>query len=297
MAVWKRRYGNGGMEMTIIKNIYFLPPTCQAVFDVFKLTDDDAMKFLVCELHYGTKKAFTSSTFAKSVVQRDVLKFSAHPQIGVSPIVDRFMAGSLTNQIQKIFKVFSLASKIAKGGLTNWNRVCSGVRPAVDLEVCEASYVNTPVIAVANTDSSFKFVDIVIPSNNKGFHESGLGRLAEPVKLGFEVPHITDWAAASSGLGAALVKPLPQAQHPVWSLCLRRRLHRHSRFNCISAKADSAQLPSIVRYSFAIFGYDPNQSTKTAKATTTAGVMRSLLHALGISRSCVIEEPNIDIKN
>ncbi|KAL3116837.1 hypothetical protein niasHT_003361 [Heterodera trifolii] len=31
----------------------------------------------------------------------------------------------------------------------------------------------------------------------------------------------------------------------------------------------SAQLPSIGRYSFAITGYDPNQLTKTAKATTT----------------------------
>ncbi|KAL3069854.1 hypothetical protein niasHS_015463 [Heterodera schachtii] len=62
------------------------------------------MKFLVCKLHNGTKKAFTSSTFVKPVAQRDVLKFSAHPQIGVSPIVDRLMPGTLTDQIQKIFK-------------------------------------------------------------------------------------------------------------------------------------------------------------------------------------------------
>jgi len=117
-----------------------------------------AARIIVAVENPGDVCLITSQLDGKPIGQRAVLKFAQYT--GAVTMSGRFTPGTFTNQIQAKFME---------------SRLLIVSDPRADHQpLTEASYVNLPTIAFCNTDSPVKFVDIVIPINNRSVESVGL---------------------------------------------------------------------------------------------------------------------------
>jgi len=113
----------------------------------------------VCAVALTSTKSFTAGASKQEpFAQRAVLKFSQH--VRCRHIAGRYTPGTFTNRKQAHF--FEPRLLVVSDPLKDFQ------------PILESSYVNMPVIAMANVDSPVRHIDIVIPCNTSSPHSVAL---------------------------------------------------------------------------------------------------------------------------
>jgi len=147
--------GSQNMDTSMARYVYKRNETGVHIIDIRKTWEklQLAARAIVCvENPKDVCAVALSSQNSIPYAQRAVLKLGQHT--GCRTIAGRFTPGTFTNQQQSHF--FEPRLLIASDTIKDHQ------------PIVEASYVNMPVIAFCNTNSSLRGVDIAIPCNTSG---------------------------------------------------------------------------------------------------------------------------------